>query len=154
VSGYQHFISERQLRLASRLDTNEPFSDIPGLMRAVPLSQRMFEAAMTTRCAPARSSDTLLYVERLPFCTVYSKFQPVPVVTLAAGTEWLAKVLKELPEGMAEGLMTQACWRTANRVVRGSRERTQLARRAFKAFASAFPDDPRVQRQPLQGAAA
>lgn len=154
MSGYKHFITERQLRVASRLETNEPFADIPGLIRAVPLSQRMFEAAMTTRCAPAQSSDTLLSVHRLSFRTVFVNLGPVPVVTLSAGTEWLSKVVDGLPDGMAEGLMTLACWRTANRVARGSRERTQLARRAFKAFAAAFPDDPRVQRQPLRGPAA
>lgn len=156
MTAQNNFLSHRQLVLAGKWEPDEPFADLIGLSMTVPLSVGMYEAAMTTRRKPRANADagSFINVKRLAYRVIYVNNEPQAVIPLSAGAEWLAAVTPNLPNGMGHGLMLTACWRTACRVVRGSRNRTSMAKRAFKAFAAAFPDDPRVLRQPLARAAA
>jgi hypothetical protein len=156
MTGKYKFLSDRQLRLRGRWTPDEAFSDIPGMQLKAPLSQGVYEAAMTTRRKPRsdHGAAAFINVERLAFRVIYLGGEPQPVIPMSAGSAWLALVCPDLSSEMAHGLMLAACWRTACRVARGSRDRTNIAKIAFKAYAAAYPTDPRVARQPLAGAAA
>jgi hypothetical protein len=142
-------VSDAELRRMKKWEPDQPFADLLALRLVVPLPAGTFEGAATIRQKPRNGlgQNAATMLPRLRIRMVFDKTAPRAVIAFDDGAAWLRSV-SAMPSGMELDLMRQACWRMSNRVTRGSRERTQLAKRALVCYRQKWPDDSRLQRQP------
>lgn len=143
-------MSERALRQMHKWTPDEPFADLRAMRLVCPLGSDVWDGVTNTRNATRKGSgvDSSMQWQRLRSRMLWVGPKPVLVISYSDGAKWLRQVSTLMPDGMEFGLMRQACWRMSNRVSRGSRDRTALAKRALACYRLMWPDDARLRRQP------
>ena len=138
-------ITGKQLSRLLPVDPREDaFCDVITLVNQLPYCRGTIETAMNTRGKPGASLShgSALLVKRMPAKLCYSH----AVLPFETTVQWVIDNSEGLARCTVEYLVKAACWQLANRVVRGTANRTNVAKMALKAYGSKWPEDEKLER--------